>query len=81
MWAAEGNEVFFTDMSRIFLQLQDGRIRVWRHRGQRMMNSCIMHRHTGRALSITIWGGIGYYSRTPLIRIAGALNSQRHISE
>ncbi|GFU99647.1 transposable element Tcb1 transposase [Trichonephila clavipes] len=25
----------------------DGQIRVWRHRGERMLNSCIMHRHSG----------------------------------
>ncbi|GFV76667.1 transposable element Tcb1 transposase [Trichonephila clavipes] len=24
---------------------------------------------------IMVWGGIGYYSRTPLVRIAGTLNS------
>ncbi|GFU66046.1 transposable element Tcb1 transposase [Trichonephila clavipes] len=28
-----------------------------------------------------VWGGIGYLSRTPLVRIAGTLNSQRYISE
>ncbi|GFV82224.1 transposable element Tcb1 transposase [Trichonephila clavipes] len=26
-------------------------------------------------------GGIGYHSRTPLVSIAGTLNSQRYISE
>ncbi|GFW81836.1 transposable element Tcb1 transposase [Trichonephila clavipes] len=46
IWAAEWNEVVFTDESRICLQHHDGRIRVWRHRGERMLNSCIMHRHT-----------------------------------
>ena len=46
-----------------------------------MLNSCIMHRHTGPAPGIMVWGGIGYYSRTPLVRIAGTLNSQRYISE
>ncbi|GFV92870.1 transposable element Tcb1 transposase [Trichonephila clavipes] len=25
-----------------------------------------MHRHTGPALGIMVWGGIGYHSRTPL---------------
>ncbi|GFX78110.1 transposable element Tcb1 transposase [Trichonephila clavipes] len=40
-----------------------------------------MHRHTGPALGIMVWGGIGYPSRTPLVRIAGTLNSQRYISE
>ncbi|GFT40668.1 transposable element Tcb1 transposase [Trichonephila clavipes] len=39
MWSAEWNEVVFTDESRIRLQHHDGRIRVWRHRGERMLNS------------------------------------------
>ncbi|GFY14692.1 transposable element Tcb1 transposase [Trichonephila clavipes] len=34
MWVAEWNEVVFTDESRICLQHHDGRIRVWRHRGE-----------------------------------------------
>ncbi|GFW78696.1 transposable element Tcb1 transposase [Trichonephila clavipes] len=52
MWVAEWNEVVFTDESRICLQHHDGRIRVWRHRGERMLNSCVMHRHTGPAPGI-----------------------------
>ncbi|GFW59990.1 transposable element Tcb1 transposase [Trichonephila clavipes] len=43
MWAAECNEVVFTEESRICLQHHNGRIRVWRHRGERMLNSCVMH--------------------------------------
>ncbi|GFU91722.1 transposable element Tcb1 transposase [Trichonephila clavipes] len=34
IWVAEWNEVVFTDESRICLQHHDGRIRVWRHRGE-----------------------------------------------
>ncbi|GFV69655.1 transposable element Tc1 transposase [Trichonephila clavipes] len=52
MWAAEWNEVVFTDASRICLQHHDGWIRVWRHRGERMQNSCVMHLHTGPAPDI-----------------------------
>ncbi|GFY09976.1 transposable element Tcb1 transposase [Trichonephila clavipes] len=81
MRATECNEVVFILESRICLQHHDGRIRVWRHRGERMLNSCIMHHHTGPAPGIMVWGGIGYHSRTPLVRIAGTLNSQRYISE
>ncbi|GFS71135.1 transposable element Tcb1 transposase [Trichonephila clavipes] len=36
----------------------------------------IMHHHTGPAPGIMVWGGIGYHSRTPLVRISGTLNSQ-----
>ncbi|UYV62624.1 hypothetical protein LAZ67_2001350 [Cordylochernes scorpioides] len=46
-----------------------------------MLNSCVMHRHSGHAPGIMVWGGIGNHSRTPLVRIAGTLNSQRYISE
>ncbi|GFW52582.1 transposable element Tcb1 transposase [Trichonephila clavipes] len=81
MWAAEWNEVVFTDESRICLQHHDGRIRVWRHRGDRMLNRYVMHRHTGPAPGIMVWGGIGYHSRTPLVCITSTLNSQRYISE
>ncbi|GFT04841.1 transposable element Tcb1 transposase [Trichonephila clavipes] len=80
MWAAEWNEVVFTDESRIYLQHHDGRIRVWRHRGERMLNSCVMHHLTGPVPGIMVWGGIGYHSRTPLVCIAGTLNGQRYIS-
>ncbi|GFU60619.1 transposable element Tcb1 transposase [Trichonephila clavipes] len=46
-----------------------------------MLNSCVIHRHTSPAPGIMVWGGIGYHSRTPLVRIAGTFNSQRYISE
>ncbi|GFS75690.1 transposable element Tcb1 transposase [Trichonephila clavipes] len=80
MWVAEWKQ-FFTDVSHICLQLHDGRIRVWKHRGERMLNSCGMHHHTGPAPGIIVFAGIGYHSRTPLVRIAGTLNSQRYISK
>ncbi|GFW81112.1 transposable element Tcb1 transposase [Trichonephila clavipes] len=70
MWVDEWNEVVFTDELRICLQHHDAQIRVCRHCGERMLNSCIMHQHTGLAPGIRVWGGIGYHYRTPLIRIA-----------
>ncbi|GFY35743.1 transposable element Tcb1 transposase [Trichonephila clavipes] len=63
--AAEWNEVVFTDESCICLQHHDGRIRVWRHRGESMLNSCVIHRHTGPAPGIMAWAGIGYHSHAP----------------
>ncbi|UYV64407.1 K02A2.6-like [Cordylochernes scorpioides] len=81
MWTAEWNEIVFTDESRFCLQHHDGQIRVLIHRGERVMNSCVIHRHTGLAPGIIVWGGIGYHSHTSLVHIAGNLNSQRYISE
>ncbi|GFU67785.1 transposable element Tcb1 transposase [Trichonephila clavipes] len=40
-----------------------------------------MHSHSGPAAGIMVWGGIGYHSHNPLVRIAGTSNSQRYISE
>ncbi|GFX74441.1 transposable element Tcb1 transposase [Trichonephila clavipes] len=50
MWLAELNEVVLTDESRIYRQHHDGRIRVWRNRGERMLQ----HHHTGPAPGIMI---------------------------
>ncbi|GFU64649.1 transposable element Tcb1 transposase [Trichonephila clavipes] len=52
MWVAEWNEVVFTDESPICLHHHDSRIRIWRHCGERMLNSCVIHRHTGPAPGI-----------------------------
>ncbi|GFX08118.1 transposable element Tcb1 transposase [Trichonephila clavipes] len=80
-WITEWNGIVFTYESHSCLQHHDGRIRVWRHCGERLLNCFVMHRHTGPASGIMVWGGIGFQCRTPLVRIAGTLNSQRYISE
>ncbi|GFW26950.1 transposable element Tcb1 transposase [Trichonephila clavipes] len=54
IWEAEWNEVVFTDEARICLQHHDGRIQVWRNHGERRLNSCVMHHHTGPAPGIMI---------------------------
>ncbi|GFS60170.1 transposable element Tcb1 transposase [Trichonephila clavipes] len=48
-WVTEWKEVVFTDESRICLQHHDGWLRVWRHRGERMLNrlctaTLVLHR-------------------------------------
>ncbi|GFX82480.1 transposable element Tcb1 transposase [Trichonephila clavipes] len=55
MWVVELNEVVFTDESRICLQHHDGRIRVWRHRGERILNSCVFT--TTLVLNRVLWYG------------------------
>ncbi|GFW29399.1 transposable element Tcb1 transposase [Trichonephila clavipes] len=46
IWAEEWNEVVLTDDSHICMEHHNGGIRVWRQRGERMLNSCVMHRNT-----------------------------------
>ncbi|GFX63528.1 transposable element Tcb2 transposase [Trichonephila clavipes] len=53
-----------------------------RHGGERLLNCCVIHRHTDSAPGIMAWSsGIGSHCRIPLVSIAGALNSQRYIFE
>ncbi|GFT22360.1 hypothetical protein TNCV_3273451 [Trichonephila clavipes] len=40
-----------------------------------------MYRHTGPEPDIMVCGGIEFYCRTFLVRIAGTLNSQRYTSK
>ncbi|GFX03690.1 transposable element Tcb2 transposase [Trichonephila clavipes] len=77
----EWNYIVYIDDSGFYLQHQDGRIRVWRHRGERLLNCCVMHQHTGPAPGSMVWSGTGFHCRTTLVRIPGTLNSQRYISE
>ncbi|GFV66672.1 transposable element Tcb1 transposase [Trichonephila clavipes] len=43
-WATEWNDIVVTDESRFCLKHYDGRICVWRHRGERLLNCSVMHR-------------------------------------
>ncbi|GFU14784.1 transposable element Tcb1 transposase [Trichonephila clavipes] len=63
------------------LQHHDGQIRVLRHRGERLLNCCVTHRHTIPAPGIKVCGGIGFHCHTPLVCITGTLDSQRYISK
>ncbi|UYV68403.1 hypothetical protein LAZ67_5004220 [Cordylochernes scorpioides] len=77
MWTAKWNEIVLTDESRFCLQHHDGRIRVWRHGVERMLNSCVVHHHT--VLHRVLWYGAVLDITLALlyVRIAGTLNSQR----
>ncbi|GFT67180.1 uncharacterized protein TNCV_783321 [Trichonephila clavipes] len=61
-------------------QHQDGRIRVWRHRGERILAACIYHRYTGPSPGGRLWDAIGYTSWSSLVHIDDTLNSVRYIS-
>ncbi|GFW63587.1 hypothetical protein TNCV_4328751 [Trichonephila clavipes] len=50
----EWNENIFTDELPFGLQHHDGRIRVWRHLGERLLNYYVMQPHTGPVPSIMI---------------------------
>ncbi|GFX35765.1 transposable element Tcb1 transposase [Trichonephila clavipes] len=65
----------FNDESRFSLQHHNGQIRVWRHRGERRVNCCVMHHHTGPAFNIMVWEGIVYFTAYHQVRVSGNLKS------
>ena len=74
-------QVVFTDESRFHLSGYDGRIRIWRRRGERYANCCVHEADRWGGGSVMVWGGISFRHRTPLIIIDGTLTSQRYINE
>ncbi len=73
--------VLFTDESRFCLKTVDGRLRVWRRRGERFADNCVQPVTAFRGGSVMVWAGIRLAGRTQLVPIAGNLNSQRYIAE
>lgn len=51
--------VIFSDESRYCISTADGRTRLWRRRGERYDDNCMMERNAWGGPSIMVWGGIG----------------------
>jgi len=73
--------VFFTDESRFTLFRHDGRRRVYRRRGERFADCCVLERDRFGGGSIMVWGGISHGLKSPLIVIAGNLTGVRYRDE
>ena len=55
--------VVFSDESRYCISTEDGRTRVWRRRGERFNDDCMLERDPWGGPSIMVWGGIGLNSK------------------
>lgn len=71
----------FTDESRFNLSRSDGRVRVFRRRGERYAQCCIVERDRYGGGSVMVWGGITATHRSQLVVIDGTLNAQRYRDE
>lgn len=77
-WSA----ILFSDESRFLLQRRnDGRMRIYRRRGERFANCCVRQAEQYGHGSVMMWGGITSDFRTQLVRIRGNLTAQRYINE
>ncbi|XKL64660.1 hypothetical protein PGB90_004746 [Kerria lacca] len=67
MWTVtEWSRILFTDESRFSLQDPDGRVRVWRRRGERYNQQNFVQRSNFFGGSKMVWGGIQYDAKTEL---------------
>ncbi|GFU64568.1 transposable element Tc1 transposase [Trichonephila clavipes] len=64
-WTMKLNDIVFTDESRFCLQHHDGRIQVWRHGGEKLLNFGVMHLYSGPA-PISWFGMILDFTAVPL---------------
>lgn len=76
-WAS----VLFSDESRFTISFNDGRIHVWRRRGERYQDATITQRDRFGGGSVMVWGGMAFRQRTILHRVHGILNAIRYRDE
>ena len=62
------------------LSHHDGRIRVFRRRGERFADNCLIERDRFGVGSVTVWVGIIGRKKTNLIVVQGNLNAQGYIN-
>ena len=63
------------------MQKNDGRVRVWRRRGERNARACVVPKEAHFGGGIMVWGGITAHGKTDLVIVDGNLNSRRYIDE
>ena len=68
----------FSDESRFLLFRSDRRRRVYRRRGERFVDSCVIERDRYGGGGVMVWGGICHGHKTPLIFIDGNLTAIRY---
>ena len=78
MTRAEWANVLFTDESRFNLFNNDGRVRVYRRRGERLNDDCVFQRDHFGGGSVMVWGGVSLNSKTDLVIVPGNLNAARY---
>ncbi len=75
------HNVLFTDESRFAVQFSDGRLRVWRRKGERYDAANVIQRDRYGGGSVMVWGGISRNSKTTLVTVPGTLTAARYCDE
>ena len=70
--------VLFTDETRFNLERSDGRVRVYRRKGERYRNACILEKNRFGGGSVMIWAGVSLHTKTQAVFVNQTLNAQRY---
>ena len=71
-------QVIFSDESRFCVRFIDGRLRVWRPRGERYNPQYIEQVDRYGGGSVMVWAAISYNQKSNLVIIPGTLNATRY---
>lgn len=69
------NRVVFSDESRFTLHFADGRVRVWRRRGERNAQCCVQEVDRFGGGSVMVWGAFNGPARSRLMVVQGNLTA------
>ena len=58
-----------------------GLVRVWRRRGERYLNECVVPSFAFGRVSVMVWGCVSFDCKMDLIDIRGNLNGRRYVDE
>lgn len=79
LWREVFNRVIFTDESRFRRFGNDGRVLVWRRRGERFAKRNVTLRLQAGGGSVHVWGAIWTGGRSRLVILDGAVNQHAYI--
>ena len=72
-------QCIFSDESLFSLYQGDGRVRVRRRQGERLIDACVQPNEGNRGPSVMVWGAIHNGGRSELVVVDGAMNRHRYI--
>lgn len=75
---ADWANVLFVDETRIKLRNADGRVRVYRRRGERNQPNCVVEVDNFGGGSVMVWAGVSMHTKTEIVPIQGNLNAHRY---
>ena len=73
--------VIFSDESRFSLQGNDGRVCVWRRRGERFSQQCVKESDAHRGGSVCVWGAIGLHEKSDLVHFQRNVNADIYMND